>query len=74
MVAGGGTPARGEYHRRQIAQRRVPPSLVVVPPPPGAQDLRLQQGGKFLTVQMLVPQPAVERFHIRIPREQKELE
>ena len=57
---------RGKHRRPQIFQRRMRPRFVVIPPPPGSQDLRLQQGGKFLAVQMFVPQPAVERFHIRV--------
>lgn len=58
--------ACGEHYRHQILQRRMRSRLVVIPPPPGGQDLRLQQGGKFFAIQMFVPQPAVERFHIRV--------
>ena len=40
----------GEFRRRLVSQGRVRPRLVVVPSPLGAQDLRLQFGGKFFPV------------------------
>lgn len=48
------------------AEAAMGPDFVVIPPPPGGQDLRLQQGVKFFAVQMLFPQPAVERFLLRL--------
>ena len=58
--------ACGELRRRLAAQRRMRPRLVIVPTPLGAQDPCLQFGGKFLPVQELVPQPAVERFTVGV--------
>lgn len=46
------------------------PDLVLVPTPLGAQEPRLQFGGKFSTVQEFVPKPTVEGFPVRVlPRD-----
>ena len=38
------------------------PECVVLPAPTIGQDLRLRSGGKQLSVEELIPEPAIERF------------
>src|SRR5579884_2744067 len=49
-----------------IAQSRVRPARVVVHPPSLDQDLRLPNRAEHLSFQNLIPELAIERFHIAV--------